>query len=86
MKYSILFTLLSISIVTANVIDTLATEATKALYKNLKELTDSSFLYGQHHVTAQGITIDGTGETTDCKSITGDHPAVYGFDLGQVSK
>lgn len=63
-------------------IDNNATQATKNLFTNLASIANSSqFAFGQEFPLSfklEGISYD--LNTSDCKDVSGDHPAVFGID------
>lgn len=68
-----------------DMVDSKATKETKALYENLKKLQQQkSILFGHQDDTAYGIAWMGEKEQSDVKKVTGDYPAVYGWDLGHI--
>ena len=66
-------------------IDKNATPETKALYKNLKELSENHILFGHQHATEYGHGWSGEQGRSDVKSVTGSHPAVIGVDIMGLS-
>jgi mannan endo-1,4-beta-mannosidase len=66
-------------------IDRDATTETKALYKNLHELSKSHILFGHQHATEYGHGWYGDENRSDVKSVTGSHPAVIGVDFSGLS-
>ena len=66
-------------------IDANATRETKALYKNLGELSKQHTLFGHQHATEYGHGWFGDPDRSDVKSVTGSHPAVIGVDLSGFS-
>src|SRR6187431_501683 len=66
-------------------IDAKATKETKALHKNLKELSKKHILFGHQHATEYGHGWAGEENRSDVRSVTGSHPAVIGVDLGGFS-
>ncbi|MFT3902647.1 MAG: glycosyl hydrolase [Niabella sp.] len=64
--------------------DTKATVQTKALYKNLMLLQGKKILFGHQDATAYGIAWKYEKNQSDIKKVTGDHPAVYGWELGHL--
>lgn len=62
-------------------IDTKATPEARALYRNLKRLSENHILFGHQHATEYGHGWAGDEERSDVKSVTGSHPAVIGIDL-----
>jgi mannan endo-1,4-beta-mannosidase len=90
MKKSILsaaIALLFFSAATAQIgpIDVKATAETKALYKNLKNLSKKHTLFGHQHATEYGHGWSGDKNRSDVKSVTGAHPAVIGVDFSGLS-
>ena len=65
----------------ATLIDAKATNQTKALYRNLKELSEKHILFGHQHATEYGHGWSGEGGRSDVRSVTGSHPAVIGVDF-----
>jgi mannan endo-1,4-beta-mannosidase len=67
--------------VTIKPIDKKATKETKALYANLKKLSENNILFGHQHATQYGHGWYGDDNRSDVKSITGSHPGVIGVDF-----
>ncbi len=65
-------------------IDKNATEETKALFHNLKELAKTNVLYGHQDDLAYGYSWWAEPGRSDVKETTGSYPAVYGWDLGDI--
>lgn len=63
-------------------IDTQATAATQALYRNLGKLRSSHFLFGHEDSLAYGVTWEGDEDRSDIRDVTGANPALYGWELG----
>jgi mannan endo-1,4-beta-mannosidase len=63
------------------IIDAKATKETKALYSNLKKLSENYILFGHQHATQYGHGWYGDDNRSDVKSVTGSHPAVIGVDF-----
>lgn len=63
-------------------VDPDASQETINLYKNLGKIANGEqFLFGQEHpLSFQLSSIRHDLSTSDCKDVTGDHPAVYGID------
>jgi mannan endo-1,4-beta-mannosidase len=87
-----LFTLLFIFAVNAKeqprkskLVDTKATPETKALFNNLKKLSQDHILFGHQHATEYGHGWYGGENKSDVKSVTGSHPAVIGIDFSGLS-
>jgi mannan endo-1,4-beta-mannosidase len=94
MNYRIFFSFIFLLVVNsafgqALPIDKKATKETVNLYKNLKKLSSKGTMFGQQDALAYGLNADGSrwmGEKGRCdvKTVTGDYPAVIGFDLGRL--
>jgi mannan endo-1,4-beta-mannosidase len=67
------------------IIDSKATKETKALYTNLKKLSERHILFGHQHATEYGHGWYGDENRSDVKSVTGSHPAVIGIDFSGLS-
>lgn len=59
-----------------------ATKETVNLYRNLKKLADKGFMFGHQDALAYGVNWRYEPGNSDIKTVTGDYPAVYGWDLG----
>jgi len=92
-----LIILLSLSIAKAQeLIDPKATKETKALYKNLYQLSEKYTLFGHQDDLAYGVKWDHRTHRmsnkkeahpmSDIKDVVNDYPAVYGWDLGYIEK
>ncbi|MFY0600507.1 MAG: T9SS type A sorting domain-containing protein [Cyclobacteriaceae bacterium] len=73
----------------AQLVDANATEATKNLYINLQQIAKANLLFGHEDALAYGLNENGSrwideDDRSDTKSITGSHPAVYGWDIGRL--
>lgn len=66
-------------------VDKKATKETKALFSNLKKLSENHTLFGHQHATEYGHGWSGEYDRSDVKSVTGSHPAVIGVDLSRFS-
>lgn len=66
-------------------IDDQATEETSNLYQNLNRLADKGIMFGHEDAMAYGISWNGEENRSDVKDVVGTHPAVHGYDLGQIS-
>jgi mannan endo-1,4-beta-mannosidase len=64
--------------------DPKATKETVALYKNLKRLSGKGFLFGHQDDLAYGVHWTYKKDSSDVKSVTGDYPALYGWDLSGI--
>jgi mannan endo-1,4-beta-mannosidase len=67
-------------------VDTLATPETVALFNNLMSFANNKVLFGHQESTAYGIgwEYQGFEVDSDVKRVTGDFPAVHGWDLGDI--
>ncbi|MEM0964879.1 MAG: glycosyl hydrolase [Verrucomicrobiota bacterium] len=69
--------------VSAGLVDPNATPETVALFEKMKAIPEDRILFGQQHATCYGIGWENTdGTRSDVKTLTGSHPAVYGWDMG----
>ncbi|MDF2188837.1 glycosyl hydrolase [Paraflavitalea sp. CAU 1676] len=62
--------------------DPQATTETVNLYRNLKKLAGQGILFGHQDDLAYGVGWKYVEGKSDIKEVTGDYPAVYGWDLG----
>ncbi len=69
----------------AQPIDRQATAETKALFRNLKEISKNHTLFAHQHATEYGHGWYGDEDRSDVKSVCGSHPAMIGVDLGGFS-
>ena len=71
-------------------VDPHATVATRNLYENLRQTSKGNLLFGHEDALAYGLNAEGTRwinvdeNRSDVKSVTGSHPAVYGWDIGRL--
>ena len=65
-------------------IDKLATKETVNLYRNLKQLVNKGVMFGHQDALAYGVGWKYEAGRSDIKDVTGDYPAVYGFELGRL--
>ena len=63
-----------------------ATKETVNLYNNLKKLAEKGFMIGHQDDLAYGVEWRYKENRSDIKDVTGDYPAVYGWDLGGIEK
>ena len=61
-----------------------ATKETVALYNHLKDLLNKGILFGHQDDLAYGVGWQYENGRSDIKDVTGDYPAVYGFELGRL--
>ncbi len=64
--------------------DKKATKQTINLYNNLKKLRSKGIMFGHQDALAYGVDWKYIPEKTDVKELVGDHPAVYGWELGNL--
>lgn len=64
--------------------DKKATKETIALYNNLKKLLNKGFMFGHQDDLAYGVNWKYEDGRSDIKDVTGDYPAVYGWELGRL--
>ncbi|WP_374949393.1 glycoside hydrolase family 26 protein [Mucilaginibacter sp.] len=64
--------------------DKLATRETRELYYSMQRLVDAGTMFGHHDDTAYGIGWCFEPGNSDVKTITGNYPAVYGWDLARI--
>jgi mannan endo-1,4-beta-mannosidase len=69
-----------------NTADEHADQQTRALFYNLKQTAGKGFLFGQEDATMYGVGWSGEADRSDVKSVTGSHPALFGWDLEGVAK
>jgi hypothetical protein len=65
-------------------IDKNATKETIYLYKNLKKLLHKGFMFGHQDDLAYGVGWKYEAGRSDVKDVTGDYPAIYGWELGHL--
>ena len=63
-----------------------ATRETIALYKNLHRLKEKGFMFGHQDDLAYGVNWRYQKDRSDVKEVTGDYPAVYGWDLSGLEQ
>lgn len=63
-----------------------ATKETINLYNNLKKLSERGFMIGHQDDLAYGVEWRYKENRSDIKDVTGDYPAIYGWDLGGIEK
>jgi hypothetical protein len=64
--------------------DPQATPETRALFKNLYRLTGKNILFGHQDDPCYGVGWKYVSGRSDIRDLTGQYPAVYGFDLGRI--
>lgn len=60
------------------------TQRTENLLANLKAIAKDGYLIGHQDATVYGVGWVGESDRSDVKSVTGDFPAIVGFDLGHL--
>ncbi len=60
------------------------TVETENLLKNLTAISTRGFMFGHQDDPLYGVTWEGDSGRSDVQSVTGDYPAVMGFDLGGI--
>ena len=64
--------------------DKKATREMINLYHNLKKLVAKGIMFGHQDDLAYGVGWKYEPGKSDVKDVTGDYPAVYGFELGRI--
>lgn len=64
--------------------DKKATKETILLYNNLKRLLSKGIMFGHQDDLAYGVGWKYVPGKSDVKEVTGDYPAVYGWELGRL--
>jgi Glycosyl hydrolase family 26 len=64
--------------------DKAATAETVSLYHNLKKLLGKGILFGHQDDLAYGVGWKYEEGRSDVRDVTGDYPAVYGWELGRL--
>src|SRR6266540_766239 len=59
-----------------------ATVETINLYNNVKKLSQKGFMFGHQDDLAYGVNWKYENGRSDVKDVTGEYPAVYGWELG----
>lgn len=65
-------------------IDKQATKETVNLYRNLKKLLNKGIMFGHQDDLAYGVGWKYIRGKSDVKEVTGDYPAVFGWELGRL--
>jgi mannan endo-1,4-beta-mannosidase len=66
--------------------DKAATTETIHLYNNLKKLAAKGFMFGHQDDLAYGVEWKYKDGRSDVRDVTGDYPAVYGWELGGIER
>jgi len=64
--------------------DKKASAETNHLYNNLKKIPARGFMFGHQDDLAYGVNWKYVAGNSDIKEVTGDYPAVYGWELGHL--
>jgi mannan endo-1,4-beta-mannosidase len=64
--------------------DPKATRGTQFLYASMQRLIGAGVLFGHHDDLAYGVGWRGDANRSDVQTVTGDLPAVYGWDLARL--
>jgi mannan endo-1,4-beta-mannosidase len=67
-------------------IDPAASPKTKYLYQNLEQSCGKRLLFGMHDATGYGVGWSGDDDRSDVKSVCGDYPALYSWDMNTVDR
>lgn len=66
---------------TVTIVDPDASPATRSLFSYLDDVRGDGILFGHQHTTSYGLTFSNPdGIQSDVKNLTGDHPALFGWD------
>ncbi len=65
-------------------VDSLLTYETKALWMNLKALRGKGIIFGQQDANLTGVNWKMENGRSDIKELTGNYPALYGYELAGV--
>lgn len=64
--------------------DNRATTQTANLYKHMQSLVNKGIMFGHQDDLAYGVGWKYVASKSDVKEVTGDYPAVYGWELGNL--
>lgn len=64
--------------------DPQATAETRALYRNLYQLIGKNILFGHQDDPCYGVGWKYVEGKSDVRDVTGQYPAIFGFDLGRI--
>ena len=84
--FFILFILLAAFLTAQSLIpiDKKASSETVNLYNNLKKISEKGFLFGHQDDLAYGVNWKYEPGRSDIKDVTGEYPAIYGWELGHL--
>lgn len=71
-------------VVRHNMVDKNATKQTKSLYVNMIKMQGKSVMFGHQDDTSYGVGWMNNSGESDVRKVTGEYPAVYGWDLGHI--
>jgi len=80
----LLFGIRSVAIAQELPSDKMASTETINLYNNLKKNIAKGFMFGHQDDLAYGVNWKYVDGNSDIKEVTGDYPAVYGWELGHL--
>ena len=69
-----------------SLVDSMATEETVALYEFLRSFAGTGTMFGHQDDLAYGIGWSAETDSSDVKAVCGDYPAVFGWDLGDITR
>src|ERR1700760_793281 len=69
---------------TSTPVDKKATRETQALYRHLQQQGTKGFLFGHQDDLAYGVGWKDVPGRSDVKDVTGEYPALYGWELGRI--
>jgi len=67
-------------------VDPNATEQTKALFFNLREIPKKGIIFGHQDDLAYGVSWKAESSRSDVKEVCGDYPGVYGWDISRLAQ
>mgnify|MGYP006162533095 FL=1 len=79
-------TIISKEEINSKMVDKNATQETKNLYQNLFILREKGILFGHQDDLAYGVNWKYEDGRSDVKDVSGDYPAVYGWDVAGIEK
>ena len=80
----VFFCVFSSSVIMGQPADKAATPKTKNLCRNLAQLSGKGIMFGHQDDLAYGVKWRYEPGRSDIKDVTGDYPAVYGWELGRL--
>ncbi|MBR9998555.1 MAG: beta-mannosidase [Cyclobacteriaceae bacterium] len=69
-----------------DLVDKKATRKTRALFLNLKNMAGQGILVGHQDDLAYGVGWKDQADRSDIKDVTGDYPAVFGWDISKLGQ